>query len=152
MYKKLKALLKNAFLEQWSPHKLALSGACGFYIAFSPFPAGHTIMMIVFNIILKLNFPVLLITTSINNPFTAVPFFTLDYLFGYWFLHKFLDIHPAWQLPLWPIASDQQVCVWSFLVGGNVLGIIAFLMSYPLLLLFIKKLPTDHSHNPTVPS
>lgn len=149
MYKKLIITLRKAFIEEWSPHKLALSGACGFYIAFSPFPAGHTLLMIIFNLVFKLHFPVLLLTTSINNPFTAIPFFTLDYIFGYWLLHTCLGMNPTWQLPLWPIAQEQTICVWSFFIGGNILGIIAFLLSYPMLLITTKKIVSYYSLNKT---
>lgn len=129
---KIKDLFKKAMMSQNSAHKLALSSSIGLYIAFSPFFGGHSVMMIFFNWLLKLNFPMLFLFTSVNNPWTMIPFYTGGYFFGYWLLHVVLDIHPMWSVSLAKIFGSGNICVWSFLIGGNVLGLISAFVSYPL--------------------
>lgn len=138
--KKLKNIIQNALNSGWSEQKLSLSFCVGLYIAFSPFPGGHTIMMIVANYFLKLNFPLLFIITSINNPWTMIPFFSLDYVFGYWLIHSLLGIHPTWSIALADIFGGGTICLWSFLIGGNILGIASALIAYPAVSYFFKKL------------
>ena len=84
---KVKKVFKNAFTSGWSVEKLTLSFCIGIYIAFSPFPGIHTVMMLVAKWLFRLNFTVLFIATSINNPWTMIPFFSFDFFFGYWFVH-----------------------------------------------------------------
>ncbi|MFH1461596.1 MAG: DUF2062 domain-containing protein [bacterium] len=137
--KKIKNTLKNALTQGWSVEKLTLSFCLGIYIAFSPFPGVHTIMMFIAKWLFKINFPILFIATSINNPWTMIPFYTFDYTFGYWFLHKFIGFNPGWSIPLAKIFGSGKICVWSFFIGGNLLGIGIALLSYPFVKIIIKK-------------
>lgn len=139
---KIKSSIKNAFTQGWTVEKLTLSSCIGIYIAFSPFPGGHTIIMLLARWLFNINFPILFITSSINNPWTMVPFFTLDYFFGYWLIHTFLGINPGWSISLAKIFGSGEICVWSFLIGGNILGIIVAFLSYPFVKLFFRKLLT----------
>ena len=140
--KKIKNAFKKAFTQGWSVKKLTLSFCMGVYIAFSPFPGAHTIMMFIAKWLFNINFPILFIATSINNPWTMVPFFTFDYVFGYWFIHKFLGFNPGWTIPLAKIFGSGKICVWSFFIGGNILGIVAAFLSYPFVKIVIRKLIT----------
>ena len=139
---KIKSSIKNAFTRGWSVEKLTLSSCIGIYIAFSPFPGGHTIMMFLARWLFNINFPILFIATSINNPWTIVPFFTLDYFFGHWLIHTVLGINPGWSISLAKVFGSGEVCVWSFFIGGNILGISVALLSYPFVKLFFSKLVT----------
>lgn len=140
MHKKLLFLAQKLLNEGWTAPKLAQSAAFGFYIAFSPFPGGHTIMMIIFKHFLKLNFPILFITTSINNPWTMIPFFSFDYAFGYWLIHGVLGLDLEWTISLTKIFGSGSICLWSFLLGGNLLGIIAGVVGYPIMLYTFEKI------------
>lgn len=115
-----------------SAHRLALSASVGLYIACSPFPGLHTVMMVFFKWLLDLHFPLLFFTTSINNPWTMIPFYSGSYVFGYWLLHIVLNVHPRWTVSLAKILGSGRICLWSFLIGGNVLGLISAFVSYPL--------------------
>lgn len=144
--KKLKAIIVNALKAGWTADKLSLTFCLGLYIAFSPFPGGHTIMMVALNYLLNLNFPLLFIVTSINNPWTMIPFFSLDYVFGYWLVHSFLGFNPTWTICLADIFGGGTICLWSFFIGGNILGIAAALLTYPIVSSFFKKLvPSDQT-------
>jgi uncharacterized protein (DUF2062 family) len=137
---KIKQIFKKALLSGWSAKKLALSASFGTYIAFSPFPGGHTIIMLAAKWMFKLNFPILFFFTSINNPWTMIPFCTFEYAFGYWFLHHLIGWHPSWIIPLEKIFGSGKICIWSFFIGGNILGIFAALVSYPILNVAFKKI------------
>jgi uncharacterized protein (DUF2062 family) len=132
MRKRLSALFKNALLSGCTPQRLSRSCCLGLYIAFSPFPGVHTIIMLTCNYFFNLHFPTLLIATSINNPWTMVPFYTFDYAFGYWFVHSLIGWQPSWVFSLSKIFGTGKICIWSFLIGGNILGILVAFMSYPL--------------------
>lgn len=140
---KIKEILRKALLDGMTPEGLAKSASAGVYIAFSPFPGAHTIMMIIAKWLFKLHFPTLFIFTSINNPWTMIPFFSLDYAFGYWLVHKLIGWEPTWSISLAKIFGSGSVCLWSFFIGGNILGIVGALLSYPLLRLFFQRM---HDH------
>src|SRR5277367_5251170 len=97
---KIKEIFQKALGSKLSPHCLAFSFAWGMYIAFSPFPGLHTVMMFIINWLFGLHFPLLFLVTSLNNPWTMIPFFSCDYFFGHWFVHSLLGWEPAWQLSL----------------------------------------------------
>lgn len=125
------ALLSTKHL---SVRKIALSWAIGSYIAFSPFPGGHTIMMFGAHYLFKLHFPLLFIATSINNPWTMIPCYFGGYWVGHWIVHGLLGYGPLWEISLSPFLGSGNICLWSFFIGGNVLGIAAGLISYPIML------------------
>lgn len=138
--KKIKNIFKNAIQANGSPAKLALSFAVGVFIAFSPYPGGHTVIMLAARWLFKLNFPVLFLATSFNNPWTMLPFFAFDYSFGYWFVHSFLGWDPSWVISLEKIFGSGHVCIWSFFIGGHVLGLAFALLSYPVMIWVFSNL------------
>lgn len=140
---KIKEILQKALLGGVSARNLALSASVGVYIAFSPFPGLHTLMMLAATWLFRLHFPTLFIFSSINNPWTMIPFFSLDYFFGHWLVHSCMGWEPSWVISLAKVFGEGSICLWSFLIGGNVLGIIAGVLSYPPLLLFFKQV---HNH------
>ncbi len=131
MYK-LKETVKKALQGGADHNQLTRSFCIGVYVAFSPFPGAHTLMMIAFKYLFNLHFPTLFIATSINNPWTMIPFFSGDYIFGYWLVHTVLGWHPSWLLSFEKLFGSTSICIWSFLIGGNILGIIAALACYPV--------------------
>ena len=135
----LKSRLMKMLASGTSPNKLAMSCSIGMYIAFSPFPGAHTIMMIAAQWMFRLNFPALFFFTSLNNPWTMIPFFSGDYLFGYWLIHKVFMWNPKWVIPLAKIFGSGNVCIWSFLIGGNILGIVSALICYPIMFFLFNK-------------
>jgi uncharacterized protein (DUF2062 family) len=137
---KIKSIFKDALTSGWSAHKLTQSFCVGIFIAFFPIPGSHTVMMFLFKWLLNLNFPILFISTSFNNPWTMIPFFTFDYVFGYWFTHNFLGWSPGWTISLHKIFGSGEICIWSFFIGGNILGIFAAFIFYPIVNFMFKKL------------
>jgi uncharacterized protein (DUF2062 family) len=137
---KIKAILRKALLDGITPKSLALSASVGVYIAFSPFPGAHTLMMLLAKWLLRLHFPTLFIMTSINNPWTMIPFFSLDYAFGHWLLHSVIGWSPTWTISLAKIFGSGTICLWSFFIGGNILGIVAGLLTYPVMLFVFNRM------------
>jgi len=136
---KLRDSFSHAMRSGKSPHVLALAFCVGIYVAFSPFPMAHTVMIVIFSWLLGLNFPIMFIAASINNPWTMIPFYSIDYAFGFWFVHNLLGLEPTWVISLVKIFGYGKICLWSFLIGGNVLGIVAGLICYPIAYYFFKK-------------
>lgn len=130
--KKLRELLSKAVHEGWTAPQLAKSVAVGLYIAMCPFPGAHTIMLLGLKWLLRLNLPILFIATSVNNPWTMIPLYSFDYAFGYWLVHQVIGWTPTWSISLHKIFGSGSICVWSFLIGGNVLGLLAAGIGYPL--------------------
>jgi len=151
--KRCKDFFKNALTSGCTPERLTRSFCIGIYIAFSPFPGAHTIMMFAAKYLFDLHFPTLFFATSFNNPWTMVPFFSADYAFGYWFLHSFIGWDPGWAISLAKVFGSGTICIWSFLIGGNVLGIAGAALSYPIMSIIFKRLaaavltnqPTDNA-------
>ncbi len=143
--KKIGDIFKKALTSGCTPQKLTYSCCLALYIAFSPFPGAHTIMMIVSAYIFGLHFPTLFIIGSINNPWTAIPFYSFDYAFGYWFVHSLLGWNPSLVISLAKLFGSGEICLWSFFIGGNVLGIISALIAYPIATKFFNRLAKNHA-------
>lgn len=131
--KNIKAFLKQELGSGACPRQLALSFCVGLYIACSPFIGVHTLIMLACWWLFGLNLPILFVATSLNNPWTMIPFFTGEYIFGYWFLHDFLHITPSWTISFAKIFGSGSVCLWSFFIGCNILGIVLALVAYPVI-------------------
>lgn len=144
----IKQFLKKIIYQERSPEKLALSFCIGNYIAFSPFPFFHTAMVFLFCWLFRLNFAVTLASSCfINNPWTLIPVYGADYFFGYWLLYKVFNLNIAYYDPWWmqPINTFcistlgiVKPCIFSFLIGGNILGIGLSFLLYP----FMKRIFT----------
>ena len=142
MLKKILDYFKKLAYQEKSSHKLALSFCMGTYRAFSPFPGLHTIMIFVFSILFGLNMTVTFAAAyGINNPFTLVPVYAADYGVGYWLLYKIAAFDASAFNPWWinslSTVCEQRLgfplpCMWSFLIGGNILGIVLACLLYPI--------------------
>jgi uncharacterized protein len=143
IYKKFSNTIKKALSSNENISKLVLSFCIGLYIAFSPFPGFHTIMILTFSWMFKLNLPVMFLGAFLNNPWTMVPLYTFDYSLGYWILHKLFNLNVPWGISLGKIFGSGKVCVISFLVGGNILGILAALIAYPVANKIFKRMASQ---------
>ena len=118
----------------------------------------------------RLNLAVMLTASmAINNVWTLVPIYLSDYIFGYWLSHTVFKFNFSWLdtllircisfIPIFMMkwfnwAFDKinyffehtlglaKPCFWSFLIGGNLLGLMTSLILYPI----IKRLFTKLSH------
>lgn len=122
------------------PHKMALSISAGIYIAFSPFIALHTVMVIAAAYIWNLNGPVMfVVSNAINNPWSLLIIYGLDYGFGIFIFRLFginsAALNPAWLTTLIEYCKNYlhipEFSLWAFMLGGNLLGILVSMISYP---------------------
>ena len=132
MLEKLKGIFVRLFTHNHSPHKFALTCAWGMYIAFSPYPGFHTALIFIINYIFKLHFGLMFAVASLNNPWTMIPFYMLDYKIGTW-LVRYIPYNPGWEISLQKIFGSGKISLWAFFVGGNVLGIAAGIVTYGLM-------------------
>src|ERR1700691_57350 len=81
----IKSLIQQLLAQEQSPRKLALTCALGTYIGISPLVGLHTVMTFLFGWLFSLNIAALFtISVLINNPWTMVPVYSIDHLFGKW--------------------------------------------------------------------
>jgi uncharacterized protein len=155
MFTRLKHLLMRCFAYEASPARLAFTCALAIYIAFSPFFGLHTLMVFAAGFLLHLNVPLMiLVSYTINNPFTMIPIYLSGYYIGHLLLHSWLGFEIAQANPWWMDAFNLflqthlglvEISLWAFLVGGNILGFVLAGLSYVILLpLFIKLAKYRH--------
>jgi uncharacterized protein (DUF2062 family) len=156
-FKKISLNITNALLSGYTPTTITRSCAVGLYIAFSPFPGLHSMMILAARFLFGMHLPTVFIIASLNNPWTMVPMYSFDYVFGYWLIHSFFGLNPDLALSAetlrhhLPSLADTlakylgsgKLCVWSFLVGGNIVGIVAALCCYPLVKQILLRKQTD---------
>ena len=153
----IKKFFSRLILHEGSPNKLALSFCVGNYIAFSPFIGFHGIMAFVFSWLFRLNLAVTFATAYfVNNIWTAIPVYTADYIFGHWLVHSLFRLNVDSFTPRWMDAIslflEQKLglprpCFWSFLIGGNILGIIISIALYPGMQRLFKNLIQQKNEN-----
>lgn len=153
--KTIKNFLKKLLAQESSAHKLALAFSVGTYIAFSPFPGFHTLLVFLLGWLLQLNIPVILtVSILINNPWTMIPVYAVGHVAGQWICQCIFGNDLLFYNPFWMDWFNNWVCsythlcgmsLWAFLIGGNILGIVFALLSYPLMLYIFKRLKQEQS-------
>lgn len=142
------SLLNRMTAYECCPKRLAFTCALGIYIGISPLVGLHTIMVFAFGWMFALSIPVLFIVSMmIHNPWTMMPVYAIDHLFGKW-LFSILEIdHVAWD-PVWLESCNlflkehtgiSGLSLSAFFVGGNLLGIVTSVMLYPVMKRFFSK-------------
>lgn len=143
------SFFEQLVLKERSPHKLALSFCVGVYISFSPFIFFHTVMVLVFSWLFSLNIPAVFAGAFVNNPWTMVPCYAAGYAVGEFCLGTLCNINTVALNPAWMASINESlvhyigmkgVALWSFLVGGNLLGITLGVMLYPVLTRIFARL------------
>jgi uncharacterized protein len=153
MISKIIELGKYMMLRERTPTKLAYASCVGIFIAFSPFLGLHWLMTIILAWILRLNVAVVYAASHVvNNPFTMVPLYLAGYAVGNYITQLFglnlLAYNPWWMnwlnLKL-SCLGIPNLSLLTFLIGGNVLGLLVAVVSYPFLLRFYKRIIKEHA-------
>lgn len=121
----------------------SLAGSCcmGVYIAFCPWVGFHTILVLASAFFFPLHGALMLaVSCFINNPWTMFPVYGLDYMVGQQVVSFFWGnnslANPSWMhwlnTKLSYYLGMPHVSLWTFLIGGNLLGILASVMLYPM--------------------
>ena len=138
---RIRSLIGRLIAQEQSPHKLALTCAIGAYIGISPLVGLHTVMTFVVAWMFSLNIGILFaVSMSIHNPWTMMPVYIIDHLFGKWLfamLHiDYLQWEPSWvescNVFLKEHTGITGLSFSAFFIGGNLLAIGISVIMYPL--------------------
>jgi len=148
--KKVKFFLTKLVLKEKCPRVLAISFCVGVFIAFSPFIFLHTAMIFIVSWLFSLNLAVVFSASLfVNNPWTMVPIYSTDYFFGEIFLKNILglntfSLNPSWMEPVNNTLSSYigiaGVSFWSFIIGGNLLGLLVSVILYPVVKFIFERM------------
>lgn len=154
MVAQIRSLAERLMSQEQCAHRLALTCALGVFIGISPLIGAHTAMTFLFGWVLGLNIPaVFAVSVFVNNPWTMVPIYSLDHIFGKWLLSVFnidcLSWDPMWlescNLFLKQHTGISGLSLSAFLFGGNLLAVGVSVMLYPLMkrvfTMYISKKP-----------
>jgi uncharacterized protein len=142
IFQSIRSAIQRMVASERCPSKLALTCALGIYIGISPLIGLHTVMIFVFGWMFALSIPILFsVSLLIHNPWTMMPVYALDHLFGKW-LFTMLEIDSLQLDPAWVKTGNEflklhtgisGLSLSAFLIGGNLLGIGISVMLYPLM-------------------
>ncbi len=149
----LSDIKKALFNEEKTPHMRALSAAIGMFIAFSPFLGFHNLMAIGIMLLFRKIDKVLIIGfTWINNPWTTIPMYAAGLKLGeiiccpdnpfnissvdwhVFTLANFLN-GKAWEY----LITDLKAIIYPFFLGATVLGLVAAVITYFVILFLLKR-------------
>lgn len=152
---RLKALLSRLAEKQNCPKKLSRSFCMGTYIAFSPFVGLHTVMIFALSWALGLECAAVFAAAwLINNPWTMLPIYALGYNTGEFILGTVCGLDTALYNPCWmqPVTTRlgallglSNLSFWSFIVGGNILGLCIACLLYPVIKRFFEQLVRENN-------
>ncbi len=126
----LKFLLKVFFHPKlWSFKPKELSGgiALGLFIAFTPFMGFHSVLIIIFSYLFRVNMLIGLILVWISNPVTYLPMLYFEYFLGCKILNTSITLH-FFQKPL-NFLYEAEVFK-AILVGSFITSSIAAFLGY----------------------
>lgn len=123
------------------PQKLALAFAVGVFIAFSPWLGLHIISAIAIAWMFRLNKVVILTGSFVNNPWTIVPMYAFCLWFGVRITGGMSEVPDiAWStLGFRDLFSVLLPFLWPFVAGTIVIGAVAAVLSYGIILWLIKR-------------
>jgi uncharacterized protein (DUF2062 family) len=148
MINKVVHFIKEMLTGGRTPVKLAQASCVGIFIAFSPFIGFHWLMTIILAWVLRLNIGVMYAAAHIvNNPFTMIPLYLAGYAVGDfiagWLGLNLLAYNPSWMNWLnikLSCLGIPNLSLWTFIIGGNVLGFIVAIAAYPFVMRFYKRI------------
>jgi len=157
---RFKAILHKLVEKQRCPQRLSRSFCLGAYIAFSPFIGFHTLLVFTCAWLLSLDIAAMFAATwLINNPWTMIPVYALDYNVGHLVLRtvcgpEVIALNPNWAQSasefLGKCFGTNGLSVWAFIVGGNLIGLSVAVMLYPVMKRFFTQLIKEKKHYPSV--
>jgi len=137
---RLWSYLEKITVLEHTAQRFAITVCLGVYIGISPFVGFHTIMTFACAWFFSLNLGTLFaVSVLIHNPWTTIPVYTLDHVFGKWLLGvcnvSYANLDPAWMEPfnsfIFHHTGISGLSLSAFLIGGNILAIGASVLMYP---------------------
>lgn len=156
-----KSVLSRLVEKQRCANKLTLSFCVGTYIAFSPFVGFHTALVFFLSWVFSLEYAAVLAAAwLINNPWTMFPIYAFTYGSGQFILGSLCGIDTLAYNPVLPACIQpithwfssstglSNLSFWSFIFGGNLIGLCAAAMMYPIVKPLFKKLINEKNVQP----
>ncbi len=133
--------LKVIITVRERPEKVSLSFSIGLFIGLSPFLGIHTLLAILIAPVLRLNIYATLSGVYVTNPWTLVPIYTFSTWVGTLIVGgnylKEIEFRGLSILSLWKALKSLLL---PFFVGSLLVASVASVLSYFLLLRFLKTL------------
>ncbi|MEW6409298.1 MAG: DUF2062 domain-containing protein [Nitrospirota bacterium] len=125
-----------------SPHRIAASFAIGVFVAFTPSYGLHTISAILLSWAFRLNKVVTLTGTLVNNPWTIAFIYGPSLWLGMVILDQQITISsiPWKDLGIKNLLIQLESILLPFVIGTFILGILAGLLSYHIILKAILRI------------
>lgn len=132
-------LLRRLLRVPDSPHRVALSFAIGVFIAFFPILGTHFLLVFLIVWALRLNLPLMLAGSLVNNPWTLLPIYASSLATGMLLtghrgpapdLQRILEESEGIRGFLSTGARELGPFLWPFVTGCLVTGSAAALLSY----------------------
>jgi len=146
--KSLREAFRALFSLDAPPRTKAVAFAVGVFVAFTPTYGLHTVTVILFSWLFRLPFSIVLLGSLVNNPWTFFPIYGASYVVGRWLLSFFPSCYTP--MPFGVLAHQLKSFSWNdwlakapglllreglpFVVGSLVLGVVAAVFSYFLVL------------------
>ena len=123
-----------------SPRRTALAFAIGVFIAFSPAYGLHTISVFLFAWAFRLNVVAMLAGSLVNNPWTLLPILASTMWVGLTLFPTSAPLPLNWsQFTFQMLWYQLQPFFVPFVVGATLLGILASLVAFALVLVVLQR-------------
>lgn len=148
MFSSLKKKLVQLVRAEKSPTRLSASFCLGTFIAFLPVIPFQTPLLFFLNWLFSLNLAVSFTAAYlVNNPFTLIPIYVVNYAFGVWLFKRMLGWDLEQYNPWWIEKANDYLSkyidvkrylgsdfnLWYLILGGFVLALLVSLFLYPIL-------------------
>ncbi|MCI0389883.1 MAG: DUF2062 domain-containing protein [Acidobacteria bacterium] len=138
------------------PERTALAFAIGVFIGFSPLLGFHTILVAIIAIMCRFNKLAIITGSLLSNPWTIAPIVAASWAIGRWFIGA-----PSIELPHFSISAMLTVQFWQviaaqwrqlipFAVGATIFSVASGVISYPLMLYFLRACRRRYPRNNNV--
>lgn len=161
MRKYFNKMIDRLVRSEKSSKKLAASFSLGTFIALTPTIPFQTPLLFLLSWILRLNSAVTFAAVYlVNNPFTMVPIYIIDYAFGAWFFQKVVGIDLVRYNPWWVEKFNAflsryidvkkyfgaDFCFWCLILGGLLFALLISVPLYPILKYTCDRLIKKFEH------
>jgi len=134
----VRAMIKMLLGSGEDPAVIARGCAVGFFVALSPLLGLHTVMSIALAFLLRANRLAAILASWVCNPFTLVPMLYFEFKVGELLLGETVPF-PENIKTLSDIFHASSHVALPLLVGGHLAGLVAAVVSYPIVKLLVVR-------------
>jgi hypothetical protein len=139
-WRRIKKTIQHLLHLGDSPQRTALAFSIGVFIAFSPIYGLHTASVFLCAWIFRLNAIAMLAGSFINNPWTVLPILGSTMWLGLLLMPVAAPPAIDWNHFTVRLLFEQlQPYILPFVLGGTLMGLIASILSFPLVYVAIQR-------------